>query len=297
MDAKSGFKKAKHPLGFYRADPLPSPEDLARFYREKYYQEDRGNYEQKYSQAEKDYLSNAPAVAARIWQAVRRKGPGRMIDVGCGQGFIAGYFKKTGWAVEAMDFSSHGIQQHNPGLLPYFTQGNVYELLEKKIKSKETYDLVNLSHVLEHVLDPLELLDRIKRLMRKGSILRLVVPNDFSPIQELLSSKGLTEETWFVPPEHLNYFTFDSLRAVLDDHGYTIVRLLADFPIETFLFNEHSNYWKDRSKGKEAHHTRIEMDNFLFRRGVDAYIDYMAAAAACNFGRNVIAYAVPGKTK
>lgn len=289
----AAFEKKRHPLGFYQASPLPAPEELARFYHEKYYQEGHGHYEEAYSDEEKRYLSNAPAAAERIWESCRGSAPktGRMLDVGCGQGFIAAYFLRAGWKVEAMDFSSHGVEKHHPELKPYFTAGNVYDQLEKKIASGRTYDLINLSHVLEHVLEPLGLLDRIKRLLGGASLLRVAVPNDFSAVQERLTSRGLTGETWFVPPEHLNYFTFASLAAVLADRGFETLKMLADFPIELFLFNEHSNYWKDRSKGKAAHRARIEVDNLLFSRGVDAYIDYMASAAACDFGRNIAAFA------
>ena len=66
--------------------------------------------------------------------------------------------------------------------------------------------------------------------------------------------------------------------------------MMADFPIEMFLFNQHSNYWADRSKGKQAHLTRIYIDNFLVDQGIEPYIKYMEAAAGCCFGRCVHAY-------
>ena len=72
--------------------------------------------------------------------------------------------------------------------------------------------------------------------------------------------------------------------------GFKITMMMADFPIEVFLFNEHSNYWKDRTKGKQAHLTRICLDNFLVSQGIDRYVNYMAAAADCGFGRCVHAY-------
>lgn len=82
-----------------------------------------------------------------------------------------------------------------------------------------------------------------------------------------------------------------SLEALLVNRGFSVSAVLADFPIEMYLMNEHSNYWADKSKGKQAHLCRIKIDNFLVERGVDKYIEYMSAAAVCGFGRSVIAFA------
>lgn len=287
------YTKTLHPLGFYQVHPLPSQQELETYYREKYFQTSQGSYEAVYSPDEITYFLNQAAIAQYIWQSVHPEVPitsPTLMDVGCGEGFLMHYFHRAGWQVEGCDFSSYGLEQQNPDVLPYFTQGDIYQTLEAKIATGVAYDLINLSNVLEHVRDPLSLLDRLKAIMHGRSLLRIVVPNDYSNLQALLLEHGLTGETWFVPPDHLNYFTFASLTALLRDRGFHIVKLLADFPIETFLFNAHSNYWADRSKGKQAHQCRVTLENFLVSQGMTAYVNYRAAAAACGFGRSAIAF-------
>jgi hypothetical protein len=73
--------------------------------------------------------------------------------------------------------------------------------------------------------------------MTRSSLARISVPNDFSILQEELVRSGATGETWFCPPDHLSYFNFSSLRAALENSGYNCIKMLADFPIESFLFN------------------------------------------------------------
>jgi SAM-dependent methyltransferase len=288
---KTVFTKARHPLGFYQASPIPSQEELEKHYRETYFQGGCEFYLPEYCEDEKKFIKNRPLIAEHIWRAFTGKQKGEMMDVGCGEGFFASHFAERGWKVSAADFSSHGIQKHNPQLLPNFTRGNIYSILEDRMKEGNKYDLVNLSNVCEHVPDPLELLDRLRSIMYSRSLLQIIVPNDFSEFQELIVEKKHTDETWFSPPEHINYFTFSSFRAVLENRGFKIVELIAGFPIEIFLFNEHSNYWKDRKKGRQAHMTRVHVDNFLMDQGIDKYIRMMSASAECNFGRAIIAFA------
>ncbi len=254
------FGRKTHPLGFVQVDPLPTQEELACFYREQYFQTANSvsnSYDQEYTSEEYTYFENRGLVCEHIWRSCQGERTGRFFDVGCGEGFLVDFFHKRGWQVQCCDFSSYAITKHHPHLLDHFAQGDIFEHLERKLEQGETFDLINLANVLEHVREPLDLLSKLQRLLSKGGLIRLIVPNDFSPLQEMLVAKGITAETWFGPPDHLAYFTFDSLKRLLAEIGFTIKTMMADFPIEVFLFNEHSNYWKDRAKGKQAHLTRV----------------------------------------
>ncbi|MFH1832145.1 MAG: methyltransferase domain-containing protein [bacterium] len=290
------FNIQKHETGFYHVTPTPSEQDLNKFYAEEYYQECKNSsYNKEYDSEEKEYFFNRGLITETIVNSAITPKEKTLLDVGCGEGFFLDYFAKKDWLVQGCDFSSYGIQKQNPSLMPSFTQGNLFDILQSLSQAEKTYDLINLAHVLEHASHPMESLLLIKQIMHQSSLLRIVVPNDYSNLQKLLLAKGhIDHETWFTPPAHLNYFTFVSLKKFLSQE-FDIVTILADFPVELYLFNENSNYWKDRNKGKKAHKARIEIDNFLVSQGTEKYIRYMETAADCNFGRSITAF-VKNKT-
>lgn len=288
------YQKQKHALGFFQAVPLPTEGELKYFYSQQYFQNissNHGVYKKEYSCEEKEYFKNQALVAEFIWMKFSTKSSGSLLDVGCGEGFFLDFFQKKGWEIEGCDFSSNGLEHHHGELLKYFTQGDIFTITKDKALSNEQYDFLNLGNVLEHVIDPVQLLFNMKALLHGGSLLRIVVPNDFTTFQQLLLEKGMfPNETWFSPPAHLNYFSIPTLKKVFDVVGLRVVDILVDFPIELYLVNMHSNYWLDRSKGTEAHKARMFIENVLINQGLETYVHYMSAAAACFFGRDIIAY-------
>lgn len=283
------YREHLNPLGYYEAIPKPSVDELSQHYRDKYYQQAQGGYAAEYLPEELRYFHNVARVAHA--SASRFALDTRLLDLGCGEGFFSKSFQSFGWDVSCCDFSEFGITRHNADLLPFFLAGDIYGSIGQYRARNDTFGLINLQNVLEHVVDPAGLLDDIKPLLGAKSALRIRVPNDYSEFQLALVERGDTRNTWFSPPEHLSYFNKQGLANLLGHCGYEVISIQADFPIELFLANQHSNYWKDRSLGKGAHLTRVFCENHLIEKDTEAYIEYSEAAAKLGFGRELIAYA------
>ena len=282
------YKAHKSLKGYYETVPKPSVEDIEAHYAEKYYQEAHGSYELTYGSSELTYFSNVAKVARTT---VEKWGVERsLIDVGCGEGFFSQFFLDEGWAVSCCDFSSYGLEKNNPALMSCFQKGDIYETIKALSAEQKLYGIINLQNVLEHVLDPSELLKLLKQILSSKSILRITVPNDYSDFQMSLLEAGHTENTWFCPPEHLFYFNRETLTSLLQDYGYEILSLQADYPIEQFSVNPHANYARDKSLGKGAHKTRIFCQNYLIEKNIEHFITYCEAAAQLGFGRCLTAY-------
>jgi 2-polyprenyl-3-methyl-5-hydroxy-6-metoxy-1,4-benzoquinol methylase len=73
------------------------------------------------------------------------------------------------------------------------------------------FDVITMSHVLEHLPDPVDALERCRRLLRSGGLIVAAVPN----LSSLQASIG--KGCWFHldPPHHLFHFTEEGLRALL----------------------------------------------------------------------------------
>lgn len=284
------YSLIKNSLGYTEIDPKPSIEELQKHYSKKYYQNNHSSYQSTYTDDEIKYFIVESELSLRTLRRYSLVAENRLLDLGCGEGFFANHFKKSGWEVKCVDFSSDGLMRHNPSLISNFVQGNLLNYLEVLDSNIDNFGLINLDNVLEHVVDPIALLRLIKSKIKSSTIVRIEVPNDFSKFQSLLVERGCTEETWVCPPEHISYFNKTSLSALLEAEGFKLISLQTDFPIEQFLLNNHSNYWKNRSLGKEAHFTRVVVTNYLADINIDRMIDYREAAADLEFGRQLTAY-------
>ena len=286
---KNNLIKTKY--GYLSIEKLPSEKELEVFYSKKYFQEENGLYHQKYTKDELEYFSNISEIAYFIYQQKYKKRVNKLLDVGAGEGFFSKLFFDKNTSITTLDYSSYGMKQQNPHILNFFKEGNVFELLDTLSLEGKSYDFINLSNVLEHVLDPIELLNKLKLLFTKESLLRISVPNDYSEFQKFLLNKGYTKNTWLCPPSHLHYFTFNSLINLLESLNYEIIIKIGEFPIEIFLSNLSSNYYQNSENGKYAHQSRIEIDNFLFKEGIENYINYYKACADIGFSRQVVIFA------
>ena len=278
----------KNEFGFYSVKNLPTKEFLEDYYAKKYFQQKDTNhpYCNAYSKDELIYFVNK----AKIAEYITSKSSQVLLDVGYGEGFFAKYFFDKKWDVTTLDFSDYGLSTHNQELLTNHISGDVFQSLEKITREEKKYDLINLSNVLEHVIDPISLLKSLKNLMHKDTYLRISVPNDFSNFQNFLLEKEYTKNTWVCVPDHLHYFTFESLENLLKSLNFIVDVSMGEFPIELFISNEKSNYTKDRSLGGYAHKSRIEVDNFLFDEGIEKYINFYQASAEIGFSRQVVVY-------
>ncbi len=267
MAASSPYKIVTHPLGFRHVEPTPSREELAAFYRDKYFQQDHGTYQKTYQPLDVRHRENRFRLRAAAIEALSGDGSRRrnFLDVGCGEGWALRWFSDDGWDVTGVDFSANACRRHNAALGDQVLTGEVDETLDAlAIRQPGTFDLVWLDNVLEHSPAPGELLTRLKRLCSPGGVLLIEVPNDFSVTQQIALDEGLIDDTfWVCPPEHLNYFNLAGLQNLAEARGWEMRDAFSDFPIDWFLLNDEANYIADRSRGRAAHIARVRLESAM----------------------------------
>lgn len=283
-----------HPLGFLQVDPLPSQAELNEYYEKRYYQDTTSStYQASYSDDELQYINNKIAQKAKI--LLKSSGTtGRLLDVGCGEGFVLAYFAKLGWSVTGVDYSDYGINTFNPGVRTYFEKGDIYDKIDEKIASAEEFDVLWLGNVLEHVLDPVALLTKLKTLLASNGSLVITVPNDGSKYQEMLFDQALVDRKWWVAyPDHLSYFNNVSLNNICISTGYKPYEILGDFPIDFFLLHSGSNYIGNGTLGKEAHHARVRMENFIAKNSIEDINNFYSSLSKIGLGRDLTIFLNP----
>lgn len=297
--AELGLVRSQH--GYYEAAEKPTREELEKYYRDLYYQTEEGSYLLEYDPEELAYIRGQVALRHRClvergWIPADAKD---LLDVGCGEGHSLRYFKEQGWNVEGLDFSIAGCERQNPDCLPFLTQGDVFENLDRRFAEGRQYDLVMLDNVLEHVIDPPSLLAELHRLVKPGGALVLEVPNDFSRLQMTAMKRDWIDKAFWVGlPEHLSYFNAEGLRSVCAAAGWRCLSLLSDFPIDWFLANPNACYvprsapgtGKGSQLGKGAHHARIALENIMRETDMDKLNALYESLAAIGMGRSITGY-------
>ena len=143
---------------------------------------------------------------------------GRLLDVGCGSGLWLLLVAQLGWQVEGIDFDEKSVSlARQQGLLVHLGS------LEQQNFPSESFDALALSHVIEHVPDPVRTLAECARILKPGGQLVLYTPN--------ASSLGhrLFKQNWrgLEPPRHLHLFGPASMRTLMGRAGFGHVSIRA----------------------------------------------------------------------
>jgi 2-polyprenyl-3-methyl-5-hydroxy-6-metoxy-1,4-benzoquinol methylase len=288
----------QHPFGFWEIAQKPDTQALEAYYANKYYQEGKGSYELEYTEEELRFfrtkLEQRFAILERSLPSKLMAAGGTMLDVGCGEGYALAFFREKGWSVKGFDFSSAGIMSKNPSCGDALVTGDVFSLLKCEISAGRNYEVVWLQNVLEHVIDPIDLLAMLRTLVAPGGILVITVPNDFSIIQQAaLDFSHIDRQFWIAPPDHLNYFDYKSLLNTSTETGWECLEMLGGFPVDWFLFHSGSNYIRDKALGKAAHLARIQLENVIHSQPIEYVLQYWSVAAKLGIGRDITAFLKP----
>ena len=98
--------------------------------------------------------------------------PGRLLDLGCGNGAFLARSREMGWDVVGCDPDPKAIAICREQALDAI-QGNAFS----DALDGERFDVVTISHVLEHVADPQALLRRVYELLQPGGLVWVALPN------------------------------------------------------------------------------------------------------------------------
>src|SRR5882762_2629679 len=152
---------------------------------------------------------------------------GHLLDVGCGTGELLKGMQALGWQTEGVDFDPAAARNaRSKGL-----KVHVGSLEEQKF-ADSTFDAVTMSHLIEHVPDPVTLLRECYRLLKSGGYLVIITPNVNSWGHRLYR----TDWRGLEPPRHLHIFAPAPLRAVLLEAGFHKVQMSTTIRAADFYF-------------------------------------------------------------
>lgn len=207
--------------------PRPAPEVIGNYYKsDEYYshqQNSKGFIPKIYERVKSVNLRGKVAMATS--DMVK----GRLLDIGCGVGDFLLQVKKLGWEVMGIEPSEQAANIAQSRLGFTLLKPADYEKLPD-----QSFDVITMWHVLEHVDDLKSQTKELKRLLRPGGRLVIALPNYQSFDCQYYNDKWAA---WDVP-RHLNHFTQDCLQGILNANDFKYLdtqRLIWDAYYISFL--------------------------------------------------------------
>lgn len=138
---------------------------------------------------------------------------GSLLEIGCGNGgFLANFSSyRPQWQLTGLDIGDGGknLIEKIPNAL--YIQGSL-EALDPELN----YDLVVLSHTLEHIPNPLPLLKEVFGKLSESGMIFIQGPNLNSAPFDILVA------------DHCSFFTSETLTSLLEECGFTILNVSTD---------------------------------------------------------------------
>jgi 2-polyprenyl-3-methyl-5-hydroxy-6-metoxy-1,4-benzoquinol methylase len=138
---------------------------------------------------------------------------GKLLDIGCGNGERIELMRGLGWSVEGIDFDETAVRVARRKEL----QVHCGTLDEKKYP-KDHFDAIIMSHVFEHLYEPIDVLRECYRILKPNGNFIIVTPNSDSLTHRLFKRNWRGLE----PPRHLNIMSMKSMKQVVLDVGFNI---------------------------------------------------------------------------
>lgn len=148
---------------------------------------------------------------------------GRILDLGCGNGFVTSWLSKKGFDAVGVDASDQGIAQATqayPGIA--FHHASVYDPLAQKIG---TFPLVVSLEVVEHLYAPRVYMEQIRQLVEPGGTLIISTPYH-SYIKNLalaVSGKMDGHYTALWDNGHIKFWSRKTLTTLLEEQGFRVL--------------------------------------------------------------------------
>ncbi len=271
--------------GFKHVTPLPSEEELNAFYEKEYYNKDKPQYLRD-SEEDAEWWEMTYAEYFHLFENYCSKETAKVLEIGSGPGLFLKCGKERGWNLTGIEPSKqafeYSLQFGAPVINAFFS--------EESAQTLGTFDIIFMDTLLEHIADPIALIQLAKSILNKKGLLCIISPNDYNPLQKILREKKNYAPWWVVPHHHLNYFDFQSIQNLLTSQGFTIKEKLGTFPIEFFLLCG-DNYIGNRQLGREVHAKRKQFEKNLMESNPELLKAFYQSLGKQGVGRSFVVLA------
>lgn len=206
--------------GFIFLNPRPAKAEISRFYPSDFNRSDRSLF---YGLLKPCFWM---AQESTIRSFKRYKKNGMALDIGCGNGEFTLAMQRHGfdaWGVEPNAGAEKFADTRLKGRI-------LYQDIKECAFTSKSFDIITMFQSLEHIYDLQGLFVEIKRVLKDDGILYICVPDSAFFEARLFGPYYYNLEV----PRHLYFFTKNSLKAFLLNHGFKSIRFLRGSLCEMF---------------------------------------------------------------
>lgn len=140
---------------------------------------------------------------------------GKVLEIGCSTGLMLSLFKEKGFNVKGVEISKKAAE---------IGTGRGIEIITvpfEKVRLNEKFDLIILNHTLEHLEEPLKVLEKAKSLLTPKGYLMIDLPNFDSPMAKFWKKRW----AHLLPDEHLWHFTPKSFQILFKKLDFKMLKI------------------------------------------------------------------------
>ena len=200
--------------GLLYTSPRPAPEKIGDYYK---------------SEAYYSHQENKIGLIPRIYESVKKVNlkhkvnlaiggleKGKLLDIGCGVGDFLQQIESKGWQCTGIEPSEDAAKIAKKRI-----QATIYKPEEIDTLIDETYDVITMWHVLEHVDDLRTEVEHLFRLLKKGGRLVIALPNYKSYDATYYQDKWAAYDV----PRHLNHFDKQTIVNIFNTKGLKLIKI------------------------------------------------------------------------
>jgi SAM-dependent methyltransferase len=198
-------------------NPMFNDEELAKFYPQEDYYAFRINHAdvQAQSNQKRTFFQSLFFVGAAKEELISETS-GRILDIGCGTGWLLYQYKQKGWQVAGVEPSPKAAEIGNKQGLNIFNG----TLLDTSYQNNE-FDYIHSNHSFEHIYNPNEVLKEVHRILKPNGKILIGIPN-IGGINAKIARKY-----WYYlgAPVHTFNYSPKNITQLLEKHNLTVLEV------------------------------------------------------------------------
>lgn len=190
-------------------------EFIEEYYNEEFFtgSEDRAGY----VDYEGDSWPEQKNMQRYLSRITHYKKSGRLLDCGCATGIFMAEAEKSGFEVNGFDVSDYAVEKAQIK----FPEKVTKDTLQSIKFDPETFDVITLFDVIEHLEEPLKALRRLKRMLKNDGLL-MINTGDVGSWLARIEGKNWH---FFIPPQHFFFFSRNTITMLLEQVGFKVIKI------------------------------------------------------------------------